>query len=174
MNHPEFVQRSLAGHVSRARERDSCARPSLTLRQAEMPPGPGGAWPLLAPMRNLMLRMKSIVLNQKPNPANVTYTQVPVNSKQILEGMITGIGGVFVPGLKDAENGTEALTTFQQCFDPRKLHETFVVKDFFKAQDELPAISDADLDAFQQSIESMDKANGGHVGADSCSSASRR
>jgi hypothetical protein len=99
-------------------------------------------------------------LNQKPNPTNVTYTQVPVNSKEILEGMITGIGGVFVPGLKDAENGTEALTTFQQCFDPRKLHETFVVKDFFKAQDELPSVTEADLDAFQQSIESMDKANG--------------
>lgn len=99
-------------------------------------------------------------LSAKPNPTNVTYTQVPVNSKEIFEGVITGIAGVFVPGLKDAENGTEALATFQQCFDPRKLHETFVIKDFFKAQEELPSISDADLDAFQQSIEEMDKASG--------------
>jgi hypothetical protein len=55
-----------------------------------------------------------------------------VNPKEILEGVITGMGSVFVPALADANNGTEAMATFQQCFDPRKLHETFVVKDFFK------------------------------------------
>jgi hypothetical protein len=86
----------------------------------------------------------------------VNYTQAPVNAKQILEGVITGVGGVFVPGLKDANNGTEAMATFQQCFDPRKLYESFAVKDFFKAQAELPAISDADVDAFQASIELID------------------
>jgi hypothetical protein len=160
MDHPEFTNEhwldTFRAHVKEIHARGH----RLTLRQAEMP------MDLMEQAfagSNAKFDVEDEVdrLNQKPNPTNVTYTQVPVNSKEILEGMITGIGGVFVPGLKDAENGTEALTTFQQCFDPRKLHETFVVKDFFKAQDELPGISDADLDAFQQSIESMDKANGG-------------
>ena len=71
-------------------------------------------------------------LSELPQVQNVSYTQVPVDPKAIFEGVITGVGSIFVPGLTEASNGSEALATFQQCFDPRKLYESFHVKDFFK------------------------------------------
>lgn len=159
MSHPDFTGdhwlETFRLHVAEMHARGH----QLTLRQAPLPADMVEA-AFAGSTAKFEVDDEAARLSSKPEPRNVSYTQVPVNSKEILEGIITGIAGVFVPGLKEAENGTEALATFQQCFDPRKLHETFVIKDFFKAQDELPSVSDADLDAFQQSIEQMDQLSG--------------
>jgi hypothetical protein len=155
MNHPEFVRDhwldTFRAHIAEIHARGH----QLSVRQAAIPPEMVDM-AFSGSMAKFDVEDEANRLSAVPPPAAVNYTQVPVNAKQILEGMITGIGGVFVPGLKDANNGTEAMATFQQCFDPRKLHETFVVKAFFKPQEELPSISDADLEAFQASLEQMD------------------
>jgi hypothetical protein len=55
--------------------------------------------------------------------------------------------------INDRSTISEALATFQQCFDPRKLLQSFNAKNFFGAQDATP--SDSEMQAFANATVAM-------------------
>jgi hypothetical protein len=88
---------------------------------------------------------------------NISYAAVPVNTRLVVEGVLTGIGSVFIPTLANSSSGPESVAKLQMCFDPRKIHDQFYVEDLFDLQDEeSQQIGAADIDAFIAILEGGD------------------
>jgi len=88
------------------------------------------------------------LLSANPVPGTLPYVGHPVNGKELFSGIVVGAAAVMVPGLRDVENGTAALSTLQQCFDPRSLYETYYIDNLFGGQESEDELTDADIDEF--------------------------
>lgn len=85
-------------------------------------------------------------------PGNLTYASQPLDSTQLFYGIATGVGVAFVPGLREAENGTDALAVLSECFDVRRMFATQKVTDMYGGQDGKLNITEDEARAFGEAV----------------------
>ena len=49
----------------------------------------------------------------------------PFDGGAFVEGLLVGIGSVFMPALEESDSGVEAAAKFQQCMSVKHLHTEF-------------------------------------------------
>src|SRR5690606_21017125 len=62
-------------------------------------------------------------------------------------GLLVGFGQVFIPGLEEVENGTEAVSFLHKCVDADDWKNTASLDNQFGFQEQASNVTEAELDA---------------------------